>query len=368
MNITTAYSTETDVESAVQEIKSKLESKGLKAVLYFASSSYDPALLSEKMQAAFGNVLTFGCSTSGEIVTGKMLENSVVAMSFSNETLEDVKAIVLKNISTTNPVDKGFEVFENYFGESMIQMDAKKYVGLILIDGLSGAEEKLMERIGDLTNVVFIGASAGDDLKFKETYVYANGKSHTDSALLILLKPKVEFDFIKTQSFVELDKHLVATSVDEPKRIVHEFNGKPAVQAYAEAIGVDVENVGNEFMRHPVGLMLDDEPYVRSPQQTQDDTIVFYCNVKEGMELSVLESTDIIKDTRDVLNQKLDELGSASGIINFHCILRTLELKDKNLMDEYGEIFTDVPTIGFSTYGEEFVGHINQTSTMLVFK
>ncbi len=60
--------------------------------------------------------------------------------------------------------------------------------------------------------------------------------------------------------------------------------------------------------------------------------------------------------------------GRISAIINFHCILRTLELEQKNLTEEYGRIFSGIPTIGFSTYGEEFIGHINQTSTMLVFQ
>jgi hypothetical protein len=42
---------------------------------------------------------------------------------------------------------------------------------------------------------------------------------------------------------------------------------------------------------------------------------------------------------------------------------------EKNGMTEaYADIFSDIPTIGFSTYGEEFIGHINQTATMLIFE
>jgi hypothetical protein len=54
--------------------------------------------------------------------------------------------------------------------------------------------------------------------------------------------------------------------------------------------------------------------------------------------------------------------------LNFHCILRTLELKGKNQLDAYGRLFERVPTVGFSTYGEEYLAHIKQTSTMLLFK
>jgi len=119
-------------------------------------------------------------------------------------------------------------------------------------------------------------------------------------------------------------------------------------------------------MKNPIGLMLDDEPYVRSPQRIDDSKMVFYCNIKKGMELSVLESTDIINDTRAVVEAKKKEMGGISGIINFHCILRTLDLESHGLLDAYGRLFADIPTVGFSTYGEEYIGHINQTATMLV--
>jgi hypothetical protein len=60
------------------------------------------------MQNAFGNALTFGCTTAGEIVSGKMLKNSVVAMAFNATAMKDIKAVVLKDIKTTNPVPQGF--------------------------------------------------------------------------------------------------------------------------------------------------------------------------------------------------------------------------------------------------------------------
>ena len=121
-------------------------------------------------------------------------------------------------------------------------------------------------------------------------------------------------------------------------------------------------------MSNPVGLVIDEEPYVRSPQRIDDDSMHFYCNVMEGMELNLLESSDIVNDTKAAVEEKKAQLKNISGIINFHCILRTLELEKKGMTDAYGKIFTDIPTIGFSTYGEEFIGHINQTSTMLVFE
>ncbi|MFW6101535.1 MAG: FIST C-terminal domain-containing protein, partial [Bacteroidota bacterium] len=81
-----------------------------------------------------------------------------------------------------------------------------------------------------------------------------------------------------------------------------------------------------------------------------------------------LNSGNILEYTRDSLNQKKNEMGEISAIINFNCILRTLELKDKNQAEGYGDIFKSVPTVGFSTYGESYIGHINQTSTMVLFQ
>ncbi|MDR3573447.1 MAG: FIST C-terminal domain-containing protein [Anaerolineaceae bacterium] len=97
-------------------------------------------------------------------------------------------------------------------------------------------------------------------------------------------------------------------------------------------------------------------------------SMIFYCNMAEGTELSLLDGQDIIEGTRSAVEKKLAEMGPVSGIINFHCILRTLQLKNEGRTQEYADVFRNFPMIGFSTYGEAYIGHINQTSTMLVFK
>ena len=367
MNIKTAYSTKNNVEEAVSEIKNALKDAAPRMVLFFASSVFDQSALSDKMQKAFEPAVTFGCSTAGEIVSGKMLKNSIVAMAFTSNIISDVKVEVVNNPADRGRVDMAMDSFEKHYGEPVRDMDVRKYVGITLVDGLSGAEEKLMDRIGDKTNVIFVGGSAGDDLKFSSTSVYANGKAYSNAAVLALIKPKTSFSILKTQSFCSLGKRLTATKVDVEKREVLEFDNKPAAVAYAEALGIAPADAPNYFMRNPVGLMSGNEPYVRSPQQIQGNSMKFYCNIMENMELDILKSTDIVGDTKKAVEDKVREMGHISGIINFHCILRTLELEKNGQTEEYGKIFENIPTIGFSTYGEQYIGHINQTSTMLVF-
>jgi hypothetical protein len=367
MSVITAFSEDKVIQTAVQEIKAKIEVAHPKMVLYFASSSYHPQELAAAMDGSFPGATVFGCTTSGELISGKMTKGSIVAMGFSSDIIGDVMIQMVPNISTEDNVSKAFTLFSDYYKTPVLELDPTKYVGMVICDGLTKAEEKIMDSIGNLTDITFIGGSAGDDLKFERTYVFANGQAYSDVALLALLKPVGTFDVIKTQSFCSTNHKLVATKVDEANRIVLEFDHKPAVEAYASAIGHSTMKVAEGFMSHPLGLMVDEEPYVRSPQQANNGAMTFYCNVKEGMEMTVLTSTDIIADTTTAIQEKQHQIGKFKAVINFNCILRTLQLESQGNCKQYGEIFAQFPMIGFSTYGEAYIGHINQTATILVF-
>lgn len=372
VNIKSAFSKKCVENEVVDDIKNQLDLFGIKMIVYFASSNFDQQLLSNLMQETFRDCIVVGCSTSGEIVSGKLLKDSVVAMAFNSNIISDVKAEVIEKMKEDLNVEEAFTSFEKYFNESLYTMNSKKYVGIILIDGVSKKEEKVMDLIGNRTNVFFIGGSAGDNCRFAKTHVCVNGKAYSDSAILVMLKINDDADFsiIKTQSFKCLDTKLVASKVNEENREVIEFNNKPAILAYADALGISsIEDAEKYFMTNPVGLLIGkNDMFVRSPQQVKGTSMLFYCSILKGMEVRLLQATNIIEDTKKAIEDKIQEFGKIDGIINFNCIERTLELERKNLEGQYGELFRDIPTIGFSCYGEEFIGHINQTSTMLAFR
>jgi len=127
---------------------------------------------------------------------------------------------------------------------------------------------------------------------------------------------------LKTQSFRVLPRRLVATKDNEPNRRVLEFNGQPAVAAYAEAIGVHVEPAASRFMVNPVGLVAGDEIFVRSPQRVEGASINFYI---VGSELALLESTDIVADTQAALESCATPRPSSTSIgfcVSWNCARR----------------------------------------------
>lgn len=367
MKVKIAHSTKQDIDGILKDIKTQIGDCNAKFIQFYASPTMDPEKISKGIYELFQQTPVIGCSSSGEIVSGKMLENSIVIMALGDEIIEDCKIEVLPNLTEDIlAVDKAFASLKKYYGKDLSQLDTKKHVGLLLIDGLSGMEEKVNERIGDLSNLTFVGGSAGDNMAFEKTYVYANGEFHSNAAVIALLKCKTSFSVLKTQSFKGLSKH--ATVTKSNARRVMELNGKPASKEYARLLGTEEEITTSQLFTHPLGISIAGDYFVRSPQKVDAKDVLFYCAINEGIELELLESQDIIESTEKDLAAKVRELGSVSAIVNFNCMFRTLELQSKNQTDAYGKLFADIPTIGLSTYGESYIGHMNQTATMLLFK
>jgi hypothetical protein len=364
MNARSAFSQAEDPAAAAREIKASFGDLEPTLVMAFASSRYDQAAIARELHALLPNAVVAGCSTSGELAGARMLKRCVAALGFGKDLIARVWAAVAPGTQARD-VDVALGSIEAQSGIKVRDLRYDRHVGIVLCDGVGSGEEKVMDRLGDRAPIRFVGGSAGDDMQFKQTFVHAGGKAVSGTALLVL-EPAVPFSILKTQSVTKVGRQLVPTRVTDG-RLVHAFNGEPAVHAYAAAIGVRVEDLDDSHLdKHPVGLMVDGEPFIRSAQRRVGDALLFYCAVQEGTPLELLVTGDIVATTKRSLVDHEQTHGPFRAVLNFHCIQRTLQLEAAKQTEAYGALFEAWPTGGFSTYGEQYAGHINQTSLMLV--
>jgi hypothetical protein len=221
-----------------------------------------------------------------------------------------------------------------------------------------------------LGDIPLIGGSAGDGMRFSNTCVYHNGRFHTDSAVLLLIKTPLPFKVFKTQHFIPGEERLVATEADTEKRIVMEINGRPAALEYARATGFDECHLSPTcFAASPVVVLMDGTNYVRSIQKVNDDnSLTFYCAIDEGLVFRVAHGENIVTNMIQTLEDLQNTLGSLQLVLVCDCILRKLEVLRNGKQERTEDIMHRYNIVGFNTYGEQFRGiHVNQTLTGIAF-
>lgn len=369
-----------NARAAARKVRDGLTGFSPSLVIFFAATNYDADTLAREIDDAFPDATTMGCTSSGEARDGKILNDSVVAMAFSAEALPYCRtALVLKDAPAAGSAQPG--VFSDtkeamaHLGRKLpgklIDMDYREYVGFMLGDQISAFTESVLEKVGELTNVLFVGGFAGDDYKFLHLQrVFYRGKAYSDAAVLALWKPARGFSLLKTQAVELTDKSMVITRADEENRIIWEFDGEDAAAAYARAIGVPAECLDIlDFDENPLAVTVDGEPYLRALVKTVDGRgLQMFAQVHEGTRYTVTKAGDALATTGAALRAKLAEMGHVEAILHVNCASRHTALKKFGQVEGFAELFADTPSIAFSSYGEIYVGIVAMTSTMILFK
>ena len=341
-------------------------------LMFFASSTYEPTDIVGPLADEFATSVVIGCSTAGEFTDHVSGDGGISAIALPDSVIvRSGAALAELHSDTTAGMLSAISSVERSLGKTLRSLDPANHVGFVLIDGMHGAEEAINDALGNAAPFLdIVGASAGDDLAFKETWVSVGHQVSFRGAALVVCETAVPFTVLKTCTLVPTGKTLRVTRADVADRTVHEFNDRPATEAYAEAVGRPVAELDSSvFMAHPLGVMVDGAPFVRSPQLvTSDGAIRFYCQIVEGMEVDVMQSGDIVADTSAAFTAAVDGLGgTVSGAVLFNCILRRLELDATGRTQDFVDVFTGVPVAGFHSYGESWLGHMNQTLTGVLF-
>ncbi|MDR2789175.1 MAG: FIST C-terminal domain-containing protein [Candidatus Accumulibacter sp.] len=349
---------------AVGELAAQMAGIEPDALLFFCSPKYDLAALGKAIKLTF-DCPAIGCTTAGEILGGEgYIEDSIVCAAIVSEKLT-MKPIFIGDLRGFADKAMPKEL------DALAGADRKKSFALLLIDGLSTLEEEVIAVINyALMGIPLIGASAGDGLDFRHTHVYHEGAFHENAAVLALFETSLPFTPIHIQHFEPTDTRLVITAADLATRTVMEINGIPAVEGYAEAIGLTADALNPQvFAAYPVMLKIGGEYYVRSIQKLNPDgSLTFFCAIDTGLVLTVARhSTSLVDNLEAGLAAVRQTISRPALIFASDCILRRLEMRQYGEIDRARQVLAQYPLIGFSTYGEQFGGvHVNHTLTALV--
>ncbi len=336
----------TDSKDMALQAKEALKGFEPKLLLFFASSYYEDSNPAAELSAAFPDSKVIGSTSHSEYCNSTYTNHSVSIMAMDKDSVEDVCVKVVENIRE----EINIKDMEAYFGGSEeIFNNFDKYVGIILFESGAKAEEVFMDRLGDATNILFVGGSSSA-AENNISRVYADDKVYEGAAVLAVLKTVKGYDVLKTQSACVLsDRKLLVTKSNLHDRILYEFDNRPCGEVYAEVLGVSADEIKDYFVSNPLGIVIGDEIFVRTFDQIKDGGITLHCGLPEGAEINVLKIGDIVADTKQALDNIITY--QPAGVINFNCLYRTFEMLNKDL-----------------TGGEAFLGHINETSTVLIIK
>lgn len=368
-----AHSASKNSVAAAAEIVQKLDVAGASAprvVIFFAAIEHDGAVIGETLRARFSAAEILGCSSNGEFTDQGYGKGGVAALAFGEDVVEQAAAGLAMH---DHGIEPGIVDCTDRLGEKLKtplrELDPQHYAGIALLEGAKGREEKINEALGNVAPLLgFVGGSAGDNLQFQRTWVYAEGRLESDATALLVLKLRVPFAIVKTCNFVATPVEFTVTRADPERRLIYELDGQPAIERYAAACGVRPEELGfSQYLTYPLGLMIDGEPWLRSAAGLREGALFFACAVLEGMTLNLMQATDIVENARAAFERATVELGSPPrAALLFNCAYRMLEVQIKGVEVAYHAALSTVVHSGLHSNGESYLGHINQTLTGLV--
>src|SRR5581483_1185610 len=354
------------VDDVIADLYAGLGAAPPAVVLFFAPDRPGEEVI-RALSAAWPRTRIIGCSTAGEISTGVLRNHSIVAAGLDARFVRRA-AVALADFhdGVERGVARAVAQLESTFGP-LGALDPTTHVGLVLVDSTHGVEESTNVALGNHAPLLsFVGGSAGDNLRFKETPVVTCAGSTRHGAALMLLELLRPFRVSKACHFEPTNSCFRVTRAEG--RRLFELDGRPAAEVYAEYIGCPPEALSFEnLFANPAGIVIDGKAWVRQvvPPVVDGGAITLGCSIAEGAELHFMKPRlGLVGHLRQEIVLARAELGRIRGALLVGCALRRLELEATQKTDDYARLI-EFPAAGFHTHGESWLVHMHHTLTAI---
>ncbi|RRS29833.1 MAG: hypothetical protein P794_10010 [Epsilonproteobacteria bacterium (ex Lamellibrachia satsuma)] len=311
----------------------------------------------EELLQHFPNSKIVGASTAGEILQDELLEESIVVavMQFDTTRIE----IATQHLSQ---LDDSYSSGVN-IANALKGNDLKAV--FVLSDGLLVNGSKLTQGIASVLSkdVVVTGGLAGDDDRFKETWVIAEGKAVPGYITGVgLYGDHIHISHGSKGGWDRLGMERVVTKSKD--NILYELDGQPALDIYKKYLGDKADGLPATGLLFPLELKADAktaESKVRTilAVDEKEKSITFAGDIPEGSYVTLMKTNydRLIDGAEDAAKEVFLETYNNETILSIaiSCVGRRLVLKQR--IEEELEATLDVlpdktKQIGFYSYGE----------------
>lgn len=384
VHMQSARTTEKDPEQAAEalcrEISQKLGGHKPKLVTLFASFDRDhPALNRAVRQRLPPETRLFGASTAGEVDNSGIHQDSVILGALYGDF--DVGLGLGKNLSD-DAISAGAQALAKAADELGVRpqdLDPRKTVGVVIDDGTRYKKEELLLGVLDKCPALTLVGGGASNPYFEDpnahSILHVDGEVVTDATLVALFRTDAPWAAMRSHCYTPTGKTLKVTKVDETCTRALEIDGQPASQRYAEILGVKVEDLEftkpRGFSYSPTALKVGREYFIRAPWKALPDGSVLFANLlDEGVELEIMEYTDMGEATKRFFKEELPRrVTNPTATLLFHCSGRAWVAHAYQEFAGLSAAFADAPpSAGFNVAFEIYCGfQINTTLTVLAF-
>jgi len=342
------------------------------ALIYYSSDAVNPLELVDYFSVNCSDLNYSGCSTGGEISPEGMQDCGALAIllpasnfNVLSQPIENIHSVGMNNIAQQASQQR--LLFEQTYGAHLIDST----FAITLIDGLTYSEESVTAALHQgLADIALVGGSAGDNYNFKKTTQLCNGRVYTNAAVLIIISSNIPFTLCTENNFVPTEHKLVVTDADPDTRTVFEFNAEPAALAYADAVGVDLAELGPQcFASNAMVVRVGGQYYCRAVQRVNsDNSMAFFSAIDTGVVLTIAKTEGMVRSMQSSIESIEHAIGKIDLMMGFECILRKLDARHRNVIERLEDVYRENNVVAFNSYGEQYQSmHVNQTFTGVAF-
>ena len=350
----------------------KRQPESYNCVIFFAATSVNFPELQAELKQRFPNAQIVGATTSGEITPQGFANDSVVLNAIADP--KSSYSAVLVDDANKFPIISKNQIISAARSAGIELSSATSHTNafaISLICGLKNIEEGFLSMFYSIVEdkeFLVCGGTAGDDLKFKATYVSANGVCSDSGAVLLFVKTTRKFLIYKENIFQKSGKSVRLTDVQHETHTVRTIDGENPRKRYANVIGIPESGANDALLDHPFGRAFGDNIFIASLVGFDNNGILTtYARVIQDSVQEILDPMDPLQITEETCKKVKDKIPEPSCVILFNCILRTIGFNNKKLQSPINTIWKEYfPNYsGFSTYGEQY-GHINSNQTLVL--